>query len=178
MGGLAGGVTGWTTFRESQKSKALIDFARVATRVREHRHLVVLACHVPLREALVVVVDVLRLRPGAHDGRVVDGRDDDFVDVFLRERLGCREVARDVLRGSGGREGARQPEEDDAAALAALREVHRPARKKNASRAEQRGTLSDAVDAVDAKHNSKELHQTQRLHLGPGKLTSRSTAGA
>ena len=40
---------------------------------------------------------------------VVDGRDDDFVDVLLRERLGCREVARDVLRGSGGREGARQP---------------------------------------------------------------------
>ena len=93
LGGLAGGVTGWTTFRESQKSKALIDFARVATRVREHRHLVVLACHVPLREALVVVVDVLRLRPGAHDGGVVDGRDDDFVDVFLRERLCGRPVS-------------------------------------------------------------------------------------
>ena len=110
--------------RRLKKSKALIDFARVATRVREHRDLVVLACHVPLREALVVVVDVLRLRPGAHDGGVVEGRDDDFVDVFLRERLGCREVARDILRGSGGREGARQPEEDDAAALAALREAH------------------------------------------------------
>ena len=50
--------------------------------------------------------------------------------------------------------------------------------KKNTSGAEQRGTLSDAVDAVDAKHNSKELHQTQGLHLGPGKLTSKSTAGA
>ena len=60
----------------------------------------------------------------AYDGRVVDGRDDDFVDVFFRKRLGCREVARDILRGSGGREGARQPEEDDAAALAALREAH------------------------------------------------------
>ena len=47
--------------------------------------------------------------------------------------------------------------------------------KKNTSGAEQRGTLSDAVDA---KHNSKEPHQTLRLHLGPGKLTSRSTAGA
>ena len=35
-----------------------------------------------------------------------------------------------------------------------------------------------AVDAVDAKHNSKEPHQTLRLHFGPGKLTSRSTAGA
>ena len=124
MGGLAGGVTGWTTVRKSQKTKALIDFARVATRIREHRHLVVLARDVALREPLVVVVDVLRGRPGTHDGRVVHGRDDDFVDVFLRERLGCREVARDVLRGSGGREGARQPEEDDAAALAALREAH------------------------------------------------------
>ena len=50
--------------------------------------------------------------------------------------------------------------------------------KKNTSGAEQRGTLSDTVDAVDAKHNSKEPHQTLRLHLGPGKLTSRSTAGA
>ena len=93
MGGLAGGVTGWTTFRESQKTKALIDFARVATRVREHGHLVGLTGHVALREALVVVVDVLRLRPGAHDGRVVDGRDDDFVDVLLRERLCGRPVS-------------------------------------------------------------------------------------
>ena len=49
-----------------------------------------------------------------------------------------------------------QPEEDDAAALAALREVHRPARKKDDSRAEQRGTLTDAVDAVDAKHPDAE----------------------
>ena len=79
--------------RRLKKSKALIDFARVATRVREHRHLVVLARDVPLREALVVVVDVLRLRPGAHDGRVVDGRDDDFVDVLLRERLCGRPVS-------------------------------------------------------------------------------------
>ena len=110
--------------RRLKKSKALIDFARVATRIREHRHLVVLARDVALREPFVVVVDVLRGRPGTHDGRVVHGRDDDFVDVFLRERLGCREVARDILRGSGRREGARQPEEDDAAALAALREVH------------------------------------------------------
>ena len=138
----------------------------------------VLARQIPLRKPLVIVIYVLRSSPGTHDGGVIHGRDDDLVDVFLRKRLGCREVARDVLRGSGGREGARQPEEDDAAALAALREVHRPARKKNDSRAEQRGTLSDAVDAVDAKHNSKELHQTQGLHLGPGKLTSKSTAGA
>ena len=76
----------------SQKAKALIDFARVATRVGQHRHLVVLARDVALREPLVVVVDVLRGRPGAHDGRVVDGRDDDFVDVFLRERLCARSV--------------------------------------------------------------------------------------
>ena len=46
--------------------------------------------------------------------------------------------------------------EDDAAAFAALREVHRPARK-NVGRAARNG---DAVDAVDAKHDSKELHQT------------------
>ena len=100
------------------------------------------------------------------------------MNEYTESRLSSGEVARYILRGSGGREGARQPEEDDAAALAALREVHRPARKKNDSRAAQRGTLSDAVDAVDAKHDSKELHQTLRLHLGPGKLTSRSTAGA
>ena len=99
-------------------------FSELAARVGEHCDLALLARHVALREALVVVVDVLRRRPGTHDGGVVDGRDDDFVDVFLRERLGCREVARDILRGSGGREGARQPEEDDAAALAALREAH------------------------------------------------------
>ena len=84
----------------------------------------VLARQVPLRKPLVIVINILRSSPGTHDGRVVDGRDDDFVNILLRERLGCREVARDVLRGSGGREGARQPEEDDAAALAALREVH------------------------------------------------------
>ena len=46
LGELAGGVTGWTTFRKSQKTKALIDFARVATRVGEHRHLAFLARHV------------------------------------------------------------------------------------------------------------------------------------
>ena len=84
----------------------------------------VLARQVPLRKPLVIVINVLRSSPGTHDGRVINSRDDDLVNVFLRERLGCREVARDVLRGSGGREGARQPEEDDAAALAALREVH------------------------------------------------------
>ena len=84
----------------------------------------VLARQVPLRKPLVIVINVLRSSPGTHDGGVIHGRDDDLVDVFLRKRLGCREVARDVLRGSGGREGARQPEEDDAAALAALREVH------------------------------------------------------
>ena len=103
-------------------------FSELAARLRKHGHLAVLARDVPLRKALVVVVDVLRGRPGTHDlrgssvrardrwlmintaydGRVVHGRDDDFVDVLLRERLGCREVARDVLRGSGGREGARQ----------------------------------------------------------------------
>ena len=43
---------------------------------------------------------------------------------YTESRLSSGEVARDVLRGSGGREGARQPEEDDAAALAALREAH------------------------------------------------------
>ena len=96
----------------------------LAPGIGKHRDLAVLTRDVPLRKALVVVVDVLRRRPGTHDGGVVDGRDDDFVDVFLRERLGCREVARDVLRGSGGREGTRQPEEDHAAALAALCKVH------------------------------------------------------
>ena len=49
----------------------------LAAGVRKHRHLVVLARDVPLREALVVVVDVLRLRPGAHDlrGSSVRARD-------------------------------------------------------------------------------------------------------
>ena len=100
-------------------------FSELAARVGEHCDLALLARHVALREALVVVVDVLCRRPGTHDGGVVDGRDDDFVDVFLRECLGSGEITRDILRGSGRREGARQPEEDDAAALAALREVHR-----------------------------------------------------
>ena len=99
-------------------------FSELAAGVGQHRHLVVLARQVPLRKPLVIVINVLRSSPGTHDGGVIHGRDDDLVDVFLRKRLGCREVARDVLRGSGGREGARQPEEDDAAALAALREVH------------------------------------------------------
>ena len=102
----------------------------------------------------------------------------DGVNEYTESRLSSGEVARDILRGSGGREGAREPEEDDAAALAALREVHRPARKKNDSRAEQRGTLSDAVDAVDAKHELDRPSQTRRLHFGPGKETSKSTAGA
>ena len=68
-------------------------FSELAARVGEHCDLALLARHVALREALVVVVDVLRLRPGAHDGRVVDGRDDDFVDVLLRERLCGRPVS-------------------------------------------------------------------------------------
>ena len=144
-------------------------FSELAARIREHGHLVVLARDVPLREALVVIINVLRRRPGAHDGRVVDGRDDDFVDVFLRERLGCREVARDVLRGSGGREGARQPQKDDAAALAALREVHRPARKKNDSRAEHRrseaSTRRSFTDAEAALGAGKADVQVDRRRL-------------
>ena len=46
------------------------------------------------------------------------------MNEYTESRLSSGEVARDVLRGSGGREGARQPEEDDAAAIAALRKVH------------------------------------------------------
>ena len=41
----------------------------LAARVRKHGHLAVLARDVPLRKALVVVVDVLRRRPGTHDLR-------------------------------------------------------------------------------------------------------------
>ena len=53
------------------------------------------------------------------------------------------------------------------AKFTALREK----KKTRAPSSEERAV--DAVDAVDAKHDS-----TLRLHLGPGKLTSRSTAGA
>ena len=41
-------------------------------------------------------------------------------------------------------------------------------REKYDSGAEQRGTLSDAVDAVVAKHNSKELHRRRGCTLGRG----------
>ena len=84
-----------------------------------------------------------------HDRCVSSSR----VDVYTESRLSSGEVARDVLRGSGGREGAREPQKDHAAALAALREVHRPAR-------------NDSQTPSKRSINSKELHRRRGCTLG------------
>mmetsp|Transcript_15811 Transcript_15811/g.47159 ORF Transcript_15811/g.47159 Transcript_15811/m.47159 type:complete len:206 (-) Transcript_15811:185-802(-) len=97
---------------------------QLAARVREERDLALRARHVAHGEALVVVVDALVLCPGAHDGRVVHAHHNHLVHFLGREGLRRCAVARQRLVGSGGREGARQAQDHDAALREARGEVH------------------------------------------------------
>lgn len=59
----------------------------------------------------------LVLGPARHHGTVVDAEDNNISDTLGLQRLLLRQVARDLLRGSGRRERARQANQDDFLAL-------------------------------------------------------------
>lgn len=64
----------------------------------------------------------LVLGPARHHGTVVDAEDNNISDTLGLQRLLLRQVARDLLRGSGRRERARQANQD---ALLALEDVYK-----------------------------------------------------
>jgi hypothetical protein len=64
-----------------------------------------------------LAVGLLVARPGAHHERVVGREAPDLVHALGLELVVVAEVARHVLRGAGGREGAGQAEDRDLLAL-------------------------------------------------------------
>lgn len=60
-----------------------------------------------------VILDLVRLAPGAHHEGVVVGDHDDLVDALGLEGVLLLDEGGDVLLGAGGREGAGDGNEDD-----------------------------------------------------------------
>ena len=70
-----------------------------------------------------VIRDALVRRPCLHDGTVVDAVHEHFVDPSVSQRTLLDEILRDLDVGSGGRERARQTEEQHALIRDSLRKI-------------------------------------------------------